>query len=129
MTNRPIDCGLRHLENRGGCNVLTNDILSINIVEMIEMYPIRHVGLILIALIGVSAPIWSKEVVNPSIESEQLAILRSDVPGGEKAIACKLLAIHGSSNAVEDLAILLSDPELSSWARIARRSHPWQGSR
>ena len=56
---------------------------------------------------------------SPEKEQEQLAILRSDSPSADKAIACKKLAIDGSSESVPDLAKLLSDPQLSSWARIA----------
>ena len=56
---------------------------------------------------------------SPEKEQEQLAILRSDAPSADKAIACKKLAIDGSSESVPDLAKLLSDPQLSSWARIA----------
>ncbi len=52
-------------------------------------------------------------------EKKLLAVLRSDAPPAEKAITCKLLAIHGSSAAVSDLAKLLSDPQLASWSRIA----------
>ncbi|MBC8112972.1 MAG: HEAT repeat domain-containing protein [Candidatus Saccharimonas sp.] len=57
--------------------------------------------------------------VSSEKEQEQLAILRSDAPSADKAIACKKLAIDGSSESVPDLAKLLSDPQLSSWARIA----------
>ncbi len=35
-----------------------------------------------------------------SEETTQLAILRSDAPNAEKAIACKKLTIHGSSESV-----------------------------
>ncbi len=59
-----------------------------------------------------------------AIETELLAVLHSDAPGSEKAIACKKLAIHGSSKAVADLAKLLPDPQLSSWARIALEAIP-----
>ncbi|MCA9146434.1 MAG: HEAT repeat domain-containing protein [Planctomycetales bacterium] len=57
-------------------------------------------------------------------EKELLAILRSDSPKAEKAITCKLLAIHGSSESVSDLAELLADEQLSSWARIALEAIP-----
>jgi HEAT repeat protein len=57
-------------------------------------------------------------------EKELLAVLKSDAPKSEKAITCKLLAIHGSSDAVADLAPLLADPELASWARIALEAIP-----
>jgi HEAT repeat protein len=56
---------------------------------------------------------------SPDKEKELLAILRSDAPSADKAIACKRLAIDGSSESVDELAKLLSNPELSSWARIA----------
>jgi HEAT repeat protein len=59
-----------------------------------------------------------------SSESELLAVLRSDAPDAEKAIACKKLAIHGSSEAVPDLARLLPYERLSSWARIALEAIP-----
>src|SRR5262245_37673204 len=57
-------------------------------------------------------------------EAELVAVLRSDAPGGEKAIACKLLAIHGSKEAVPELARLLPDEKLASWARIALEAIP-----
>lgn len=57
-------------------------------------------------------------------EQDLIAILRSDAPAAEKAITCKHLAIYGSSEAVADLAKLLPDPQLSSWARIALEAIP-----
>lgn len=62
--------------------------------------------------------------ISPENEKEQLAILRSDSPAGEKAIACKKLAIDGSSESVPELAKLLSNPELASWSRIALEAIP-----
>lgn len=62
--------------------------------------------------------------LSPAKEKQLLAVLRSDAPGAEKAIACKNLAIHGSSEAVPDLAKLLPDTRLSSWARIALEAIP-----
>jgi HEAT repeat protein len=61
-----------------------------------------------------------------SAEQEQqlIAVLRSDAPAAEKAIACKNLAIYGSSEAVSELAKLLPDPQLSSWSRIALEAIP-----
>lgn len=61
-------------------------------------------------------------------EQELLAVLRSDAPGAEKAIACKGLAIFGSTKAVPDLAKLLPNPQLSSWARIALEVIPGDAS-
>ena len=76
------------------------------------------------ALAGASA--WAADDPNASASKEQelLAVLRSAAPGGEKAIACKQLAIHGSSAAVPDLAKLLPDEQLSSWARTALEAIP-----
>jgi HEAT repeat protein len=59
-----------------------------------------------------------------AVEKEQLEILRSDGPSSDKAIACKKLAIYGSAAAVPDLAKLLPDPQLASWARIALEAIP-----
>lgn len=62
--------------------------------------------------------------LSPENEAAQLAILRSNAPAAEKALACKRLAIDGSKTAVPDLAKLLPDPQLSSWARIAIEAIP-----
>ena len=78
----------------------------------------------LIALAGAPARAIDTPDTLPEKEKELLAVLRSDAPGAEKAIACKNLAIHGSNKAVPDLSKLLSDPQLSSWARIALESIP-----
>ena len=56
---------------------------------------------------------------NPEKEKELIALLRSEAPSADKALACKHLAVHGTANAVPDLARLLENPQLSSWARIA----------
>ena len=61
---------------------------------------------------------------SPEIEKEQIAVLRSDAPPQDKAIACKKLAVDGSSECVGDLAKLLSDPQLASWSRIALEAIP-----
>ncbi|WP_202921890.1 HEAT repeat domain-containing protein [Anatilimnocola aggregata] len=57
--------------------------------------------------------------VSAEKEMELLAVLQSDAPAADKALACKKLAIDGSAAAVPDLAKLLPDPQLQSWARIA----------
>ncbi|MCP4081461.1 MAG: PBS lyase [Planctomycetaceae bacterium] len=59
-----------------------------------------------------------------AIEQEKLNILSSDASAAEKAIACKHLAIHGSVKSLPELAKLLPDPQLSSWARIALEAIP-----
>ena len=61
---------------------------------------------------------------SPEKEKELIAVLRSDAPPQDKAIACKKLAIDGSGESVADLAKLLADPQLSSWSRIALEAIP-----
>ena len=53
-----------------------------------------------------------------------IGLLESSAVPQDKAIACKKLAVHGSTAAVPALAKLLGDPELSSWARIALEAIP-----
>lgn len=79
-------------------------------------------GLILATTISARAADGFK--ISPEKEKELIAVLRSDAPPGEKAIACKKLAIDGSSESVGDLAKLLSDPQLASWSRIALEAIP-----
>jgi HEAT repeat protein len=51
-------------------------------------------------------------------EEDLIAVLRSGAPEADKALACKQLAVHGSADAVPELAKLLGNERLSSWARI-----------
>ncbi|MHC4403500.1 MAG: HEAT repeat domain-containing protein [Planctomycetota bacterium] len=57
-------------------------------------------------------------------EAKYLAVLQSDAPAAEKALACKKLAIYGGKDAVPSLAPLLEDEQLASWARIALQAIP-----
>jgi len=57
-------------------------------------------------------------------EQEYIAVLQSESPAANKAMACKKLAVHGTDAAVPDLAKLLSDEQLASWARIALEAIP-----
>jgi len=57
-------------------------------------------------------------------ERALISLLESKAPPAEKALACKQLAIYGSTDAVPALAPLLSDPQLASWARIALEAIP-----
>lgn len=66
---------------------------------------------------SIAVPVYADE--SSVKEAKFLSVLRSDAPGAEKAMACKNLAIHGSAAAVPELAKLLPEPQLSSWARIA----------
>src|SRR5262245_7270902 len=62
----------------------------------------------------------------PSVKQERdlIAILKSDKPDGEKALACKFLSVYGTGEAVPELAKLLSNERLASWARIALEAIP-----
>jgi hypothetical protein len=53
-------------------------------------------------------------------EKAAIAVLRSDAAEADKALACKQLAIFGSADAVPDLAKLLDNERLHSWARTGR---------
>ncbi|MFM9057779.1 MAG: HEAT repeat domain-containing protein [Planctomycetaceae bacterium] len=57
-------------------------------------------------------------------EAALVAVLRSDAPEADKAMACKELAIRGSGAAVPALAPLIADEHLASWARIAIEAIP-----
>jgi hypothetical protein len=57
-------------------------------------------------------------------EQELLTVLRTETPEADKALACKRLAVVGSSAAVGDLAALLTNERLASWARIALEAIP-----
>lgn len=59
-----------------------------------------------------------------SSEADLLAVLRGDAPEADKAITCKFLAVNGTPAAVPDLAPLLANPKLASWARIALEAIP-----
>ncbi len=74
--------------------------------------------------IAVVARAQDSSISSPEQEQELIAILQSKAPAEDKAIACKLLAIHGSSAAVPELAKLLPDAQLSSWARISLEAIP-----
>jgi HEAT repeat protein len=57
-------------------------------------------------------------------EAELIALLHSDAATADKALACKQLAVYGSAEAVPELAKLLGNSELASWARIPLEAIP-----
>jgi HEAT repeat protein len=61
---------------------------------------------------------------SPEKERQLIGVLKSDAAPQDKAVACKGLAVDGSSEAVPELAKLLADKELASWARIALEAIP-----
>jgi len=80
----------------------------------------------MLLLAGAESAIRAQE--KPAPEQEFIAILQSDAPPANKALACKKLAVVGSEAAVPDLAKLLSDEHLASWARIALEAIPGAAS-
>src|SRR4051812_35449268 len=57
-------------------------------------------------------------------EAELIATLRSDAPEAEKALACKFLSVVGTDQVVPELAKLLADERLNSWALIGLEAIP-----
>ena len=64
------------------------------------------------------------QVTSMEKESDLIGVLKSDSPPGDKAIACKRLAIYGTAEAAPELAKLLSNEQLAAWARIALEAIP-----
>lgn len=87
--------------------------------------PLKYLSCLAL-FIFTTSPLFAADPVKVSAEREKeaLAILQSDSPTADKAIACKKLAIDGSAAAVPELAKLLTDPQLQSWARIALEAIP-----
>lgn len=97
--------------------------------------PIDLMSLVALTLVLMAAPTSTAQKIDwqadelaspfPAAQSETQLIeqLRSAAPEG-KAMACKQLSIYGSKAAVPELAKLLSDDHLSSWARIALEAIP-----
>ncbi|MGQ0636906.1 MAG: HEAT repeat domain-containing protein [Planctomycetaceae bacterium] len=79
---------------------------------------------VLIASIGAKASGDEGQTTPAEKERELIATLRSDAAPADKALACKYLAIYGSDEAVPELARLLVDDRLASWARIALETIP-----
>ncbi len=77
---------------------------------------------VLLIAVALVAPTMAQDRPGPMADAEEsdlISILQSAAPKAEKAITCKLLAIHGTEAAVPALAPLLADKELASWARTA----------
>ena len=79
--------------------------------------------LVAMLLAGTAQMVAMAQTTAPS-EAELIAVLKSDAPKADKAITCKKLAVFGSAEAVPAIAPLLTDSELTSWARIALEAIP-----
>lgn len=76
-----------------------------------------------VLVISVLAPAVQAAEQLPA-EADLIAILKSDAAEADKALACKKLAVKGSAASVSDLATLLSNEHLASWARIPLEAIP-----
>ncbi len=65
----------------------------------------------------------SSDVLQLRSEDELIAVLRSGA-AEQQALACKELAIRGGPRSCPELAKLLADVQLASWARIALEAIP-----
>jgi HEAT repeat protein len=83
----------------------------------------RFVAL-LAAFVATAALAHAADSQSAAKEKELIEKLRSDSPAAEKAVACKHLAVYGTSQAVPELAKLLTDERLASWSRIALEAIP-----
>lgn len=79
---------------------------------------------VFLGLLGLSPALSLAADASSDKERDLIALLRSDAQPGDKAIACKKLAIYGTSEAVPELAKLLTNEDLASWARIALEAIP-----
>ncbi len=68
--------------------------------------------------------VCADDVTTITSEPALIAILTGDAAGGDKALACKRLAIYGTGAAAPELAKLLTNEQLASWARIALEAIP-----
>ncbi len=71
----------------------------------------------------------AQQAVTLTSGADLLKIITAGNDGGEKALACKRLAIYGSPACVPEVAKLLSDKQLASWARITLEAVPGDASK
>jgi HEAT repeat protein len=93
-----------------------------------SLYGLTIASLPILLALTANAADWTADQLSrpfPTIasEGELIEILRTAEPA-EKAFACKQLAIQGSKAAVPELAKLLADERLASWARVALEAIP-----
>jgi HEAT repeat protein len=74
--------------------------------------------------LALASALWATPALCAENQRDLIAVLQSQAAPGDKAIACKKLAIYGTGEAVPALAPLLADAELASWARIALEAIP-----
>ncbi len=83
--------------------------------------------LLVVASLTVPSPVLRSQdnpVAKLTVEADLIEILKGDAPGGDKALACKRLAVYGTGAAAKELGKLLTDDKLASWSRIALEAIP-----
>jgi HEAT repeat protein len=85
----------------------------------------RYLGRSAAWLVALAAILGTRAYAAEGQKSEQelIGVLRSGAPA-DKALACKALTTVGSKECVPELAKLLADEQLASWARIALEAIP-----
>ena len=71
----------------------------------------------------------AQQAVTLTSEADLLKIITTSTDGGERGLACKRLAIYGTPACVPEVAKLLSDKQLASWARITLEAVPGDASK
>lgn len=85
------------------------------------MRSISSAMLVIVAAAGLAV---AQDPPATSREQALVAVLRSETPEAEKALAFKGLAIHGSPACIGVVASYLGNERLASWARIALEAIP-----
>jgi HEAT repeat protein len=80
--------------------------------------------------LALASPLQAADAPRSSAEQarQSLAVLQSNAPAEEKALACKRLAVFAGPESVAALAPLLGDERLASWARIPLEVIPGQAA-
>ena len=126
--NRRIGCDQKRCANPGGFDPLNHHLLLKMTMSLRNIRSIWRATLTAALLVASALPTRAAQAGAPPKESDLLAVLQSNAAPGEKAMACKRLAIYGSEASVPALAVLLSDKDLASWARIALQAIPGPAS-
>lgn len=124
MTKR-TGSGRKRCANLGGSKFLNDDFA--HFFMNLQSNGISRWSFSIALCVGLSLPLLLSAAEGASAkdnERQLITVLKSDAAPGEKAITCKKLAIYGSKAAVPALAPLLTDKDLTSWARIALEAIP-----
>ena len=112
----PLYRTIRHGERNPASDFASRGFFSLS-------HTFSLLNLFLLSMFAVGALLAATDDADEK-EASLLAVLTSDAPTADKALACKQLAVHGSEAAAPELAKLLANPQLASWARIALEAIP-----